>query len=70
VLGGTTESPAFTVGTCPRQVKRVKSTVGAPDVPVTDATGAVADPGGTVATPNGTSPGAGGFDAALVRIAP
>jgi hypothetical protein len=32
--------------------------------------GVVADPGGTVATPNGTSPGAGGFDAALVRIAP
>jgi len=37
---------------------------------VTDATGVVADPGGTVATPTGTSPGAGGFDAALVRIAP
>jgi uncharacterized delta-60 repeat protein len=70
VLGGTTESPSFTFGTCPRQVKRLKSTVAAPDVPVTDAAGVVADPGGTVATPNGTSPGAGGFDAALVRIAP
>ena len=42
----------------------------APDVPLADATGAVADPNGTVATPNGTSPGAGDFDAALVRIAP
>jgi len=70
VLGGTTESPSFTFGTCPRQVKRLKSAVAAPDVPVTDAAGVVADPGGTVATPNGTSPGAGGFDAAVVRIAP
>ena len=70
MLGGTTESPSFTFGTCPRQVKRLKSTVAAPDVPLADATGAVADPSGTVATPNGTSPGAGGFDAALVRIAP
>jgi uncharacterized delta-60 repeat protein len=71
VLGGTTESPSpFTFGTCPRQVKRLKSTVAAPDVPLADATGAVVDPNGTVATPNGTSPGAGGFDAALVRIAP
>jgi uncharacterized delta-60 repeat protein len=71
VLGGTTESPSpATFGTCSRQVKRLKSTVAAPDVPLADATGVVADPIGTVATPNGTSPGAGGFDAALVRIAP
>jgi hypothetical protein len=34
------------------------------------ATGTVADPGGTVDTPAGTSPGAGGFDAALVRVTP
>ena len=71
VLGGTTESSSpFTFGTCPRQVKRPHGTVAAPDVPVTGAAGTVADPNGTVATPNGTSPGAGGFDAALVRIAP
>jgi hypothetical protein len=71
VLGGTTESPSpATFGTCPRQVKRLRAVVAAPVVPLTDATGAVADPNGTVATPNGTSPGAGGFDAALVRIAP
>lgn len=70
VLGGTTEGSPFAFGTCPRQVKRPHGTVAAPDVPVTDASGVVADPNGTVATPNGTSPGAGGFDAALVRIAP
>jgi Domain of unknown function (DUF5122) beta-propeller len=71
VLAGTTvSSPPFTFATCPRQTHRLRATVGAPDVPLEDATGTVADPGGTVATPNGTSPGPGGGDAALVRIAP
>jgi uncharacterized delta-60 repeat protein len=70
VLGGTMESTApFTFGTCPRQVKRPHGAVAAPDVPLTEATGVVADANGTVAAPNGSSPGAGGADAALVRIA-
>ena len=71
VLAGTTaSSPPFTFATCGRQTRRLRGTVGAPEVPLANATGTVADPGGTVATPNGTSPGAGGGDAALVRIAP
>jgi uncharacterized delta-60 repeat protein len=71
VLAGTTaSSPPFTFATCGRQTRRLRGTAGAPEVPLADATGTVADPGGTVATPNGTSPGAGGGDAALVRIAP
>jgi len=71
VLGATTESsPPFTFANCPRQTKKLHGTVAAPEVPLADATGALADPNGTVATPNGTSPGAGGFDAVLVRIAP
>jgi uncharacterized delta-60 repeat protein len=71
VLGATTEStPPFAFADCPRQTRRLHGTVAAPNVPLVDATGALADPGGTVATPNGSSPGAGGFDAALVRIAP
>ncbi len=71
VLGGTTESsPPFTFATCGRQTHRLRGTVAVPDVPLADATGTLADPGGTVAAPNGTSPGAGGFDAALVKIAP
>jgi Tannase-like family of unknown function (DUF6351) len=71
VLAGTTaSSPPFTSATCGRQTRRLRGTVGAPEVPLADATGTVADPGGTVATPNGTSPGAGGGDAVLVRIAP
>jgi hypothetical protein len=42
----------------------------APETPLVEASGTVVDPAGTVATPAGTSPGAGGFDAALVRITP
>jgi uncharacterized delta-60 repeat protein len=71
VLAGTTSSsPPFTFASCPRQTGKLRATVGAPDVSLADATGTLADPGGTVATPNGSSPGAGGGDAALVRIAP
>src|SRR6266511_4118128 len=71
LLAGTTaSSPPLTFATCGRQTRRLRGAVGAPEVPLADATGTLADPGGTVATPNGTSPGAGGSDAALVRIAP
>jgi uncharacterized delta-60 repeat protein len=69
-LGATTESlPPFTFGDCPRRTRRPHGTVAAPDVPLTPADGVVADPALTVVIPNGTSPGGGGFDAALVRIA-
>jgi hypothetical protein len=71
VLGATTESlPPFVFADCPRRTRRPHGEVTVPDVPLTDATGALADPAGTVASPNGSSPGAGGFEAALVRIAP
>jgi uncharacterized delta-60 repeat protein len=71
VLGATTESlPPFAFADCPRRTGRLRGTVATPDVPLADATGALANPNGTVATPGGTSPGAGGFDAALVRMAP
>ena len=71
VLAGTTASSApFTFASCARQTSKLRATVAAPNVPLADATGTVADPGGTVATPNGSSPGAGGTDAALVRITP
>jgi Domain of unknown function (DUF5122) beta-propeller len=71
VLGATTESlPPFTLADCPRRTSRLRGSVAAPDVPLADVTGALADPGGTVAAPNGSSPGAGGFDAALVRLTP
>jgi hypothetical protein len=64
VLGATTESaPPFTFADCARQTERLHGTVAARQVPLEEATGALADPAGTVATPNGSSPGAGGFDA-------
>jgi hypothetical protein len=44
--------------------------VATPANPLVDATGTVADPGGTTATPAGSTTFAGGFDAALVRMAP
>jgi hypothetical protein len=70
LAGTTTSSPPFTFAACARQTSKLRASVGAPDVPLADATGTLADPGGTVATPNGSSPGAGGADAAVVRIAP
>jgi uncharacterized delta-60 repeat protein len=71
VLAGTTgSSPPFTFASCGRQTRRLRATVAAPEVPLADASGTVVDAGLTVTEPNGMSPGAGGFDAALVRIAP
>jgi hypothetical protein len=70
VLGATTQSTApFTFANCSRRTNNLRGTVATPGIPLADATGALADPNGTVATPNGSSPGAGGFDAALVRAA-
>jgi uncharacterized delta-60 repeat protein len=69
-LGATTmSSPPYTLGDCPRRTKSLRGTVATPGIPLAEGTGALADPNGTVATPNGSSPGAGGFDAALVRAA-
>jgi Domain of unknown function (DUF5122) beta-propeller len=71
VVGATTSSPPpFTFADCPRRTGRLRGTVAAPDVALADATGTLAHPNGTVATPNGTSPGGGGIDAALLRLAP
>jgi hypothetical protein len=41
-----------------------------PTTQLLEAAGTVTDPGGIVDAPAGTSPGAGGFDVALVRVAP
>ena len=41
-----------------------------PTTPLAEASGAVVDPAGTLDMPTGTTPGTGGFDAALVTIAP
>ena len=69
-LGGTTEGPPFSFLRAPTKTSRARGTVSTPMATLVAATGTVADPGGTVDTPAGTSPGAGGFDAALVRVTP
>jgi uncharacterized delta-60 repeat protein len=69
-LGGTTEGPPFSFLRAPTKTSRARGLVATPTAPLEDATGTVTDPGGTVDAPAGTSPGAGGFDAALVRVTP
>lgn len=69
-LGATTEGPPFSFLRAPTKTSRLRGTVTTPTAPLVEAGGTVADPGGTVDTPPGTSPGGGGFDAALVRVAP
>jgi uncharacterized delta-60 repeat protein len=69
-LGGTTEGPPFSFLRAPTKTSRARGTVTTPTTSLVDATGSVTDPGGTVDAPAGTSPGAGGIDAALVRVTP
>jgi uncharacterized delta-60 repeat protein len=69
-LGGTTEGPPFSFAQAPTKTSRVRGTVVTPTTQLLEAAGTVTDPGGIVDAPAGTSPGAGGFDVALVRVAP
>lgn len=69
-LGGTTEGPPFSFLRAPTKTARPRGTISMPMTPLLEATGTVVDPGGTVDAPAGTTPGAGGFDAALVRVTP
>jgi hypothetical protein len=70
-VGATTENPPpFTFQRASTRLSRMRGTVATPANPLVDATGTVADPGGTTATPAGSTTFAGGFDAALVRMAP
>jgi hypothetical protein len=69
-LGATTQGPPFSFLRAPTKTSRLRGTVATPTAPLVDATGTVTDPGGTVDAPAGTTPGAGGIDAALVRVAP
>jgi hypothetical protein len=69
-LGATAETPPFSFLRAPTKTPRPRGTVATPTTPLAEALGAVVDPAGTLETPTGTTPGAGAFDAALVRIAP
>jgi uncharacterized delta-60 repeat protein len=69
-LGATAENPPFSFLRAPTKLSRPRGTVSTPETPLVEIFGTLVDPGGTVTTPAGTTPGAGGFDAALVRITP
>jgi hypothetical protein len=69
-LGATTRGGPFSFLRAPTKTSRLRGTVATLTAPLVDVAGPLADPGGTVDTPPGTSPGAGGIDAALVRVAP
>jgi hypothetical protein len=71
VLRATTENPPpYAFERASSRTSRLRGTLGTPAITLVDAPGTVADPGGTLVTPAGSTTLAGGFEAALVRIAP
>jgi hypothetical protein len=70
LLGATTETTEHIFDRGPSKTSRVRGTVVTPNNALQDVAGTTADAAGTAGAGAGTSPGAGGFDAALVRIGP
>jgi uncharacterized delta-60 repeat protein len=70
LLGATTETREHVFDRGPSKTSRVRGTVATPNNTLQDVAGTTTDAAGTAAIATGTSPGAGGFDAALVRIGP
>jgi uncharacterized delta-60 repeat protein len=71
VVGGTTENPApYAFEPASTKAYRVRGSAAPSAFTLADVAGTVADPGGTATVATGTTPGAGGFDAAILRIVP
>jgi uncharacterized delta-60 repeat protein len=71
VVGGTTENPApYAFEPASSRAYRVRGTAAPSTFTLADVAGTVADPGGTASVATGTTPGAGGFDAAILRVVP
>jgi hypothetical protein len=71
VAGATTENPApYTFEPASSRAYRVRGTAAASAFTLANVAGEVHDPGGTATAATGTTPGAGEFDAAILRIAP
>jgi uncharacterized delta-60 repeat protein len=71
VVGGTTENPApYAFEPASSRAYRVRGSAAPSAFTLADVAGTVADPGGTAAVATGTTPGAGEFDAAILRIVP
>ena len=70
-IGATTENPPpYVLAGAPTRTSRARLSVTTPASPLVSASGVASDPGGVVETPAGSTTYAGGFEAALVRVAP
>jgi hypothetical protein len=71
VVGATTENrPPYAFQRTSSRTSRVHGSAAPATGALVAGVGTVFDAGGTLATPAGASPGPGGFDAAMLRIAP
>jgi uncharacterized delta-60 repeat protein len=70
VVGGTTESPAHVFERTSSRAYRMRGTVTDSAIEPIAGAGTVSDGGGTIAPAAGTTPGAGDFDAVVLRVAP
>ena len=70
VLGAFAEQPPYVLGAARGRASRARLSVTTPSLSLVDFPGGVVDPAGLVEIPTGTTTYAGGFDAALVRVAP
>jgi uncharacterized delta-60 repeat protein len=70
-VGAVTENPPpYVLARAPTHASRAKLSVSTPVLALVDAAGVASDPAGLVETPAGSTTYSGGFEAALVRIAP
>lgn len=71
VVGGTTENPApYAFARASSRAYRVRGAAAEAAIAPVAGAGVVQDAGGTTAAAAGTTPGSGGFDAAVLRLAP
>ena len=71
MVGGTTENPApYAFERVSSRAYRVCGTAAEATIAPVAGAGVVLDAGGTTDAPAGTTPGSGGFDAAVLRLAP
>ena len=69
-LAAVAEQPPYLLASASGRTSRARVSVTTPVIPLATATAPLADPAGLVETPAGSTTYAGGFEAALVRLAP
>jgi uncharacterized delta-60 repeat protein len=70
VVGATTQTPSHVFASASSRAYRVRGTASDAAIAPVFGAGTVLDGGGTVAAATGTTPGAGGIDAAVLRVVP